>query len=278
MASKQRLTKVPNKIGRAVDRDLYECILDAFYQYPGNISRAATEAGVSRSTARKAWNEGWPQKKGFPPIKDIVGSKKDITENDMDIEIRARRDGLTIEEEIEILDAEEEKRGEFVQNGLAKIEGVNSELIGEIRAQEDAIDSLSEEAKMVRKSRRNTINLLSVGSHLLGAAINKARNLELKLKSGQEELTTKETIRFILSCAEVQKIGCQAAKLSLEMERMIVGAPTEVIGVDVNHITLDDADRYLEIATEGIKRARKMGVASSQVLGLPEHDSNKVTG
>src|SRR5690349_18045802 len=108
---------------RKISQDLYDALVSAYREIPGNASNAATEAGCDRRTAKQAYEVGWPAR-SLPPIKEVLQSERN--------EIRAMR----VESE--------RRRREAV---LAAKEDARS----------DALATKSEEARAVANMRRNSL-------------------------------------------------------------------------------------------------------------------------
>lgn len=58
---------------RVINDETYALLVAAYKGSPGNFKQAATAAGVSWRTAKRAWEDGWP-KRNFEPISDFVDS------------------------------------------------------------------------------------------------------------------------------------------------------------------------------------------------------------
>lgn len=242
--------------GRFVDRQKYNALVAAYRDLPKNYSRAAHLAGVTRPTAKRAWSQGWPAR-NMPAIKDVLEEERILT--------RSRRRAAIIEANdpdlLERLDEEEGADDEIQASSSGAI-------AAQMLAKDDAVESRLQESRMVALSRANTIALMSSTSRLLSAAIDKAKQLELQIKMGEVNFTPKETQRFIGSLGYLVSKATESAKLTIEMERLLLGEPTEIIGMDIRNMSLDDAARTIELANRALARARKKGlVPPAEVIG-----------
>jgi hypothetical protein len=113
---------------------------------------------------------------------------------------------------------------------------------------------------MIKLARANTISLMASTSRLLSSAIDKARALELELKSGKHEFTPKQVQKFMTSLGYLVSKATESAKLTIEMERLVLGEPTEIIGMNVRNMTLDDAVKTIELSNRALERARARGL------------------
>jgi hypothetical protein len=225
---------------RLINQSIYDVLLDTFREHPGNSSRAAHEAGVSWPTAKRAWTSGWPDR-GLRPIREAVEAER--------VAARSARAGHVTRDDEELLDHE---RALLEESRCVERE--------RLRAQRDAIETRRQEALMVKLSRENTIALMGAVSRLVEVAARSAEGLDEKVRSGESELGPKETVRFVSSCTNPTRVAAEAAKLNVQMERMLLGQPTEIIGMDLRSMSLEEAERIIEMANRALERARQRGL------------------
>jgi len=243
-------------VSNLVGRTTYESLLDAFREIPGNVSAAARSAGVGRETARRAWLRGWTDRH-LPAIKDVLREEQVLA--------RSRRQAAVL------MAAESADAGEGRPAGEAG-PPATGDAAARMLAKDDAVATREQEGQMVKLTRANTIALMSAASRLISAGIDKARELETKLKTGAAVLTPSETMRFMASLSSVTRNAAECAKMALEMERLLMGEPTAVIGIDASNMSLEDAARTIEIANRALERARSRGLVPTETPDLTVDD------
>lgn len=206
----------------------WDLLLESFREEPGGISKASRAAGVSRPTARKAWNEGLPYLKR-EPIKSIVGEEQ-----------VAARAGVTDA----VKAAAQEQTAEQAERSYREAE----------KARQDVIRARRQEGEMVRAQRGNLVALIGVTGTLLRGSIKQARDLENALASGKDPATGKKlTVREKVSIMwQINRIVRQTAEASadvIKMERLLLGEPTEIVG------TMNMGDMTEEQAIADIREA-----------------------
>lgn len=217
---------------RVIDLDFYESLVSAFLAVPGNASAAAREAGCDRRTAARAWSLGWPRK-GFAPIKQRVEDEQ-----------RAARARLLRDEQ----DAREAKR-----DAAAKLEA---------DASIDRAKSRAEEARAVRAARANALALQGATARLNRGALALAQRIEAQLLNTNDEaakLKPREAVALLRQVAAINRESNDAARLAVQLERLVLGEPDQVVGHVLIDMTPEDARREIERANEALGRATRRG-------------------
>lgn len=207
---------------KAISRELYEQMLEAFREEPGNIGYVAKKCDVEYRTAAKCWKVGW-ESKYFDPAKDTI--------------------------EQEQLEARSRVASEKAKRNLETV-SIKSEVV-----RQDAIEIRTHETKMVRGARENCIALMACSQKLLGGAFQLSARLGELLRN--EQLGVKDGIAVLATIGKLIKDGNESAKLSLVLERLLVGAPTEIIGL--TNITVQEAESECRRALATIEMAKNMG-------------------
>jgi hypothetical protein len=206
-------------MARRVDQALFEKLLEAYRADPGNISTAARYAGVTRRTARQAWETGWPDKPwGVKSIKDLLADDKDIARARLELE--DERDGIQADHEA--LEAERDREA----------------------ARQHAIRSKQEEGQLVQATRALTMNAL-------GAAAKAAAGMQAGMTRLSKELVDLADSGKALSQKEIGQLSsimrryssslrdlASAGQLAMEMERLYLGEPSQIIGVMSEYDTM----------------------------------------
>jgi hypothetical protein len=197
-------------------------MVEAFREEPGNYKYVAKKCNVQYRTASKCWNEGW-ESKFYDAAKEIVTQEQ--------IEARAR------------VASEKAKRN-------LETASIKSEVV-----RQDAIEIRTHETKMVRGARENCIALMACSQKLLGGAFQLAARVGDLLKT--EKFNVKDGVQVISTIGKLIKDGNESAKLSLVLERLLVGAPTEIIGL--TNITVEEAELECRRALATIEMAKSLG-------------------
>jgi hypothetical protein len=240
-----------------VSKQEYNLMVESFREFPGSPSRVAEIVGVSVECARRGWRVGWPSRY-MGPIKDVIEGEILIARGKRAAELIETKKLVARADDQNKLIKELEEHEEHL-----RLQAVNEET-ERLKAKEDAIQSRKEEGKMVSMGRRNTIAVMAATTKLIAGAITKAKEMDEKIKKGKVKLTPAQTIAFVRSCAYVTKTASESAKISMEMERMLMGEPTEIIGLDMKNMSLDDAARTIEMANVALQRAKERGVLTDK--------------
>lgn len=211
---------------------VYTRILDGFREHGVNFTRVARYANVHERTARKAYETAWPKRRGMDvPIKDII-----------DAEMQAARANLATEQ---------------ITAGVAKI-------ITRDKVRQQAIESREQEGKLVNASRSAATQVM--GSILrMGAGVNKLAerlNKELEAAAAGNQVNLTQMFTLLRRYASTVKDTNQAIRETMEMERLHLGEPTSIIGIqsDVDDMTMNECIEEINRAQKAVERAVEMGV------------------
>lgn len=248
---------------RAINRDTYDALIEAFRQHPGNAAAAGRAAGVTRQTATRAWRRGWPKRR-WPAIKDVLAQEQRLARA---ARHQADAAALGLDTSIEATDPD-------AAAALAKAQakGLHEAQRAALDAEQAAMDATlarAQEGQMVKLQRGNTIALMGSTSHLLRAGLAEARKLQEQLEAGEVVLTTQQRVRFVGSCGYLAKTAAEAAKLTMEMERLLLGAPTEIVGIQAGRLSMADAERVVDLAQRALQRVQGRGVVVGEARLVP---------
>jgi hypothetical protein len=113
---------------------------------------------------------------------------------------------------------------------------------------------------MVRLARSDATGLLASVGRLLPAVAKLAESFSADVLSAKE-LDRNEAARLLGQVAKVTKEALAAAQIAVELERLHLGAPTQIVGVtDVSAMSSEEAAREIEQAAAALARARKLGL------------------
>jgi len=224
-------TTTPKITAERVDR-----LLESYRMQPSNVSRAAVSAEVTRKTARRAWNTGWPSA-GIPPMKETVHREQ----------VAARAALLEVEQERVRARAEAE-----ADRAWREAE----------RAREDIVRARKAEAELVRAERGNILALIGVTSRVLRGAVKRAADLERLVAEGKDvdgrPLTVKEQIDVLWKLSRVMRQASEAAAVVFKLERVLLAEPTEIVGtVDLESMSAAEMIADIQRAFEAAMRIKQ---------------------
>lgn len=211
----------------AIDVNKWSALVKAFRTRPGSARYAAEQAGVTRPTAKRAWEVGWPEDTPPKPA------------------VRAM-----FEQEA----AEAQAKATAVK---AEAEAFAASLRQEARS--DALDVHDQEGRVVKAARVNATNLLSVAARLPPALAKVAERVAIQL--AQAELPPDKALETLARAATVIERAVKVGQLVLEMERLYRGDPTKIVGVvPVEEMSVEEARRLALEAYEAAQRYERHGL------------------
>jgi hypothetical protein len=214
-----------------IDQEKYDAMVGAYRQAPANVRGCARAASVDRRTARKAWHEGWPER-GLRPIREVLNEEQ-----------QAARARLAKLREAELATLAEQ------QAGNAQIDRA--------RAEDDAVTSRTEEARMVRASRHNAMGLMASVQRLLRGATKLAERVEEEIAT--VELKPGAAAALFREIASTTRQANEAARLAQSMERSLLGQPEKWIGLATD-MTPEEAMHEVVMAQKALSRAKRRGL------------------
>ena len=212
---------------RPYNRERYDALVQAYRDCPDNHAAAGRQAGCTQQTAKRMWEQGWP---GIPwaiPIRDRLVQERE------DARLELARQTALARNDADALRA---------------------------KARQDSIESHAAEGAMVRLARSDATGLLASVGRLLPAVAKLAESFSADVLSAKE-LDRNEAARLLGQVAKVTKEALAAAQIAVELERLHLGAPTQIVGVtDVSAMSSEEAAREIEQAAAALARARKLGL------------------
>lgn len=225
-----------------VDQATWDKLLEAYRQDPGNHSAAARYAVVQRRTAKRAYEEGYPDRPwGAKPIKDLLAMESDIARSRLQLE--EEKDEL--EEDQAALDAERDRE----------------------RIRQHAIKSREQEGQLIGAARAGAIMGLVAAVKMAPSLQQAMERLGKELVSMAEggPITHKEMVslsnimrRYSATLRELSISG----QVAMEMERLYMGEPSQIIGVttDLDTMPIEELVRMAGYQDSVLKRAQERGL------------------
>jgi hypothetical protein len=217
-----------------VDDALWERICIWYVNNKNQHAKAVKEFGLSRRTLTGYYFSG-AQHLNRPPIKALVET--------VEWKARALRASMK-QEELEKAEAE-------IQNIING--GKHASTLA--KSVDDAVAARAEEGAVVAASRRNILALQNLLAPLLLGASKRAKELEGLL--AKEEVGAMDLLKLFRELGKFQSDLNSAAKVNMEMERMLMGEPQEAKAQSVK--TKGEAIRVLELGARTLDRLRSKG-------------------
>ena len=228
---------------RPITIELYGKMLAAFRESPGDHHYAAKKAGCYWRTAKKGWDEGWPAYPWGESIKTVIAKEN----------AKARDKMASIKE------AQHVSRQRVLDDASARAGALSVDDIADRdRARRDAVDASVEEGQLVRAARINALQLLTTLSDIGKHAAELAHRFAHEIES--VEMKPAQIVKLFKDFAQAAKAANEMAEMSIKMERLVLGEPTEIMGVLPMDMSVDDAVREIIEANAALTRAQGMGV------------------
>lgn len=143
---------------------------------------------------------------------------------------------------------------------LAEARKVEAKVLG------DAVQQRAEEAKLVRGVRQTATAMLAAEAHLLKAALGLAKSIDDDVSRGVA-MKPREKVALVRDIASIVKATAETAKLAVATERLVLGKPGAVLGVDepAGSMTPEEAEAYVALAQRALaRRARARVVVDAE--------------
>lgn len=230
----------------------YNELVELFSKYPDDINRVSKTIGCAYMTAKKVWEEGVSGVGG--PIKDVVfglqapvrGLLAQHAEAEA-IVIGTVAEGLFARMERE---AEEAEDADFYSNKMIEAEHTAKKRVEQLLrdAKVDAAETMAKEANLSRSARACAESIYELAERIFTSAnVQTLAQFVISALSGGE-LKPSEAAKFLQTLASFGKEANTVAKLALELERLRVGKPTEIVKVEIENLNEADALAIVEDA------------------------------
>lgn len=248
---------------RPITKELFCKLVESYRQAPENYHRAAELAGCDPRTAKRAWELGfsWAREESGArrPIREIIGEEQELARARLEEERQAAARRAA--------DDEQKKKAEVRE-----------------KAARDATDARVQEAQLVRLARTASLQLLGtltrvstgaakVGEHI-ARALDELASLDPVTKQPKKltPLEMASMTRLMNSLTTSLRQANEAASRAMEMERVLLGEPTSIVGHVHVELNLEEAADRIAVAQRAIERARNKGIIDAvpaNVIMLP---------
>jgi hypothetical protein len=222
---------------RAMTPEIYAAALAAFREQPGQYNHAARMAGIDQRTASRLWNG--PPYTQWPWAKPIAGVLAD--ENRAELEERTAAEAQLREE----ADAEQRRLGEVAREAAKLDEGILR------TARSTVLRGLA------------ALSRVAVGADKLAERIGEELARGTDAKGNPLNISPRDGLRIIKDFSAATK-GLLSAFADLkDIDRLNNGQPTAILGVSVEHVTLEQLEREFSIAEVARNEARRRAGAAA---------------
>lgn len=228
----------------SIPPEKYNLLVQSYREYPGEVTKASLHAGVSRPTARKAWYKGWPH--ADPPLPAIREDVREVV-----IAARAAATKSVLEAAVEVSYETHKKQTEIEAERRFREKE---------QARKDAVKARRQEADMVRGQRGNIVAMIGITGTALRGGLEQVREVEKAVREGKDpatgrKLTLPQRMRILTEMSLLMQRTANAAAEVIRMERLLLGEPTEIVGVQGSEqVSEDQAIADIEAAAAAAER------------------------
>jgi hypothetical protein len=236
-------------------RDDWDRALEAWRGTP-TIAHVAAELGIGFHRARTIVEVGIPAM-GLPPVKKVLEEESRLAAMG-----EKRLEGLEAKSAARVIETR--------TKALARSEASRVAILGDAAAQH------AEEAKLVRMNRQGAVALAAVNGRLLSGALSLVEALEKDL--AENKGTIKERLGYLRTIANVVARTAEASQKAVQMERLIMGEPTAILGVqggkpNPDDMTPDEAGQWLEAGMKAFEKAkRRRAMIEAKAVEVVDHE------
>lgn len=237
-------------------------MVNAFREHPGQTTRVSELTGIKRARVVRAWHHGY-ELQGRPPISELLDADKVLA--------RAKRADIVLPGATVVVEDEPGDLAAEVVNTIEPDDVVHTRqhrkmMAGMVerdrirrKALEDSARTRAEEGALIAVSRRNVMALGTISAQVLRGAQQLATRMQKQLeKAGKDELSLKEGMQLIQRASVVVRLGTEAGKMAVQMERLAMGQPIgEGLDTNTTKLSPDDAERWIDMTVRALERARR---------------------
>jgi hypothetical protein len=219
---------------RALTRELYDSLVIAFREAPGNASFAARRALCERRMAKRGWEIGWPQYPWAKPIKRVL---------------------------------ENEKIDAMAQARMATVRAQEAAEAERDAARQEAIDAKKQEHQMLKAARGDVLAALVLAAELVPSMRAVAQAVAAACRSpgnGPDgkplppAIPAPAAMGLLTRHATLIQKAVGAAEAVIQLSRLERGASTVNVGLSApdEDLSMEDALEELEAIEEVLRTAK----------------------
>lgn len=228
---------------RPLTQELYDSLVIAFREAPGNVSFAARRSLCGRELAKRLWDG--------KPYRDYPWAKS-----------------------IKVVLEEEQQAAMARARELARRDAEAKHAI-QTRAAEEAIEAQAQERQMLRVARADVLGALTLAASLVPAMQQASRAITEQLKAQADgtppEIKAKDAMTLLTRHTQLIQRAVGAAEAVIQLSRLDRGASSLNVSIKAEELTLDQALEELEAIEDVLGAARgssKGSIANVGVRGL----------
>lgn len=250
------------KKGGATDvaPEVYEAARVAFIEK--GTRRAICEAtGMGDQAARRLLDSGVPSR-GLPPLRDAARIHAAEVEKRLGLAEKA-----AAKEQAEALATTVEARARAAKRARDN----------ELAVLGDAEKSRADEVTLVRANRKSALAFAGINARLLRASSVLAESM-LRDEKRLETLPLREKLHALRTIAGIVHRTAQASQVAVNMERLLMGEPTHILGradagPSTDDMTPEEAEQWLALANRAFaRRARRRSVVDGSLATTEQSD------
>lgn len=215
---------------RVINPDLYEAMLSAFREQPGNLSHVQRKCGVGYDFARRAWSVGWLPRWPFArPIEQVLEEEK------VKLRAEARR-----AEEAARRQGDEERR----------------------KAREDALAAMAQEGRILALARADVQGALGSASLMLPALRAMAERAAQEILKDPGQFSPRAATQLLREYSFAVRALSTAGEQVIRAERLHKGEPTDILGVSASpqEMSVEEALRTIQETSSLYELAKRQGL------------------
>jgi hypothetical protein len=223
-----------------------------------NWEEAARRAGCDSRTARRAYHLGWPGRNWLPAREVLADEQFHARAARMELEIAGVMEqlGLLTVEQSEAAAALAAAR-QAATDKLEQAEVGARRRIADLfeKAHMDGMEQAADEALLSKSARKNAMNAQGFVAMAWGTAKVLAEKIGKMVR--EDNLSQKNMLMLMKELVRATREVNMASRLAIELERLRVGDPTEIVGVKLEPPSIEEAARDIEHAAELLAMARR---------------------
>jgi len=236
----RRTSPAPVGSGNHVSAELYEAARTAYIS-GGSIKAIRDATGLSTTASQRLLDSGVPQLH-LPPIREAAR----LEAAKVEVELRKREEKAARTEAAELAQVMEARA-----KAAKRAKETEAKILGDVEK------SRGEEIRLVRANRVSATVLAQVNADLLRVSSELARSL-LEDVSSLKKLDPHKRMGVLRTVAGIVHRTAQASAAAVQMERLLMGEPTAILGradgPSTEHMTPDEAEQWLALANRAFAR------------------------
>lgn len=245
--------KAPLGAGGTITPEVYEAARTAYLSV-GTVAAIREATGLGQRAAQRLLDSGEPRI-GLPSLRDAARAEAAKVERRL-----RQRERQAAEQEAKELAKTMEQRAKAARAAREH----ESKVLG------DAVQARKEEVQLVRLNRISSTVLAQINADLLRTSSKVAKSL---LEADLSKVSVRERLTILRTVAGIVHRTAQASAAAVNMERLLMGEPTAILGradapgPSTADMTPEEAEQWLAIANRAFKRrAERKSIIEAEVV------------